>query len=153
MPLVYASGPISDQDYRGSTAWYYVVEEALNPHIRLVMPMRGKEFMKGRPGRIGHRAWDHVFATGAAIAGRDQADTERCDAVLMNLLPATRVSIGCMIEAGWATAGGQRKKPLVLVMQPGNPHEGHAILEQLATYRVPTLEDAVMVLNVMFANG
>lgn len=150
MPLVYASGPISDQDYYGATHWYDVVEGALNPHIRLVKPMRGKEFLLGRSEVIGHRPYESFYATGAAITGRDRFDTMRSDAILMYLTPATRVSIGCMIEAGWADAF---RIPMVLCMQPGNLHEGHAILERLATYRVSLLEDAIEVLNTLFANG
>ena len=152
--LVYASGPISATDYEGATDWYRELDRQLSDNIRLVRPMRWKGFLKGA-GTIGHgeqltTEQGRLLATGASITGRDRYDTQRCDAVIMNLTPCEgRVSIGCMIEAGWADAA---RVPIVLCMEPGNIHEGHLILEHLAAFRVTNLEDAAYCLNALFGD-
>lgn len=147
--LVYLSGPISATDYEGATNWYDEAREYLAPEIGLLAPMRGKEYFREHKGPIGHAPFpDKLLATGPAITGRDRFDTQRASAVLMNLIGCKgRVSIGCMIEAGWADAA---RVPIVLCMEPGNVHEGHAILETLATYRTHTLRDACHALNILF---
>lgn len=157
---IYLSGPIGQTDFAGASNWYRRVREALSPDIRLFMPMRFAWHLEGSKGEIGshtpetpvldipaeHRRHDEIFGTRAAIAGADRFDCQRADLVLMNLEQATRVSIGCMIEAGWADAA---RVPIILVAQPGNPHAGHPILEHLATWRVRTLEEACAVVRLV----
>jgi hypothetical protein len=63
----------------------------------------------------------------------------------MNLQDAKRISIGTMIEAGWADAA---RRPIILVMEPGNVHE-HMILETVAGYRVHTLDDALHIVKAI----
>ena len=67
----------------------------------------------------------------------------RCDMVLMNLLGATKVSIGSMIELGWADAF---RKPVVLVIEEGNCHM-HAIVQEIAGFIVPTLDQGIEVVK------
>lgn len=153
---IYLSGPISITDYSGATAWYEDAREMLDESFELLRPMRGKEYLAGRPGPIEHYPANDArnpfphrlgqqIATGQAITARDRADTMRADLVLMNLLGCNgRISIGCMIEAGWADAA---RVPIILVAERGNPHEGHAMLETLAAYRVHTLADACDLAN------
>jgi len=164
-PLVYLSGPISLTSYEGATEWYGEIREMLLPHIRVLEPMRGKEGLRGTKGPLGH--WgsdDHrgrgrhknpgglwpIIGTRAGITGRDRWDVMRSDAVLMNLERCEGgVSIGAMIEAGWADAA---RVPLILNIPAGasNPHEGHAILEALAMYRTTELWDAAAAINALF---
>lgn len=156
-PVVYLSGPISIQNYAGAVDWYGEAIKhigAFGGKIGYAMPMRGKGGLRTVQGDavIGTRASDdpsgpgvfsddeiaRVLGTRAAIAGRDRYDVQRSSCVLMNLLGCRgKVSIGCMIEAGWADAA---RVPIVLVAEPGNVHEGHAILEGIATYRVANLK-------------
>lgn len=160
-PVVYLSGPVSAADYRGAVDWYASARAFLNPGISIAMPMRGKSALSQTNGAIGCRASDDpggpgIFAadefaamvgTRQAIAGRDRYDAQRAACVLMNLTGCRgKVSIGCMIEAGWADAA---RVPIVLVAEPGNIHEGHAILEAIATYRAPNLGRGCAAVNTL----
>jgi nucleoside 2-deoxyribosyltransferase len=77
---------------------------------------------------------------------RDHWDVSRCDAVLVVLSGATRVSIGTVMELGWAYA---YRKPVVAVMEEeGNPHE-HGMVREALSYRVTTLDEAIDLLNIL----
>lgn len=76
---------------------------------------------------------------------RDQMDVERCDAVLMNLTGATRVSIGTMVELGWASA---LNKPIILVMEKGNIHE-HGFVSTLVDDLYSDLQAALKAVAIM----
>ncbi len=96
-----------------------------------------------------------------AVILRDKLDVQRCDIVLMNLLDAPRVSIGTMIELGWANAYG---KPVVLVMdnpcwvevlpgssvsiRDGNVHE-HGFVRSLTQFHCATLTDALATIKTI----
>jgi nucleoside 2-deoxyribosyltransferase len=66
---------------------------------------------------------------------RDRWDAMRCDVLLVNLLGATKVSIGTVLEIGWANA---MDIPIVVRDGAGNIHE-HAMLNQITGFRVSTL--------------
>jgi nucleoside 2-deoxyribosyltransferase len=73
------------------------------------------------------------------ITRRDHNDCISADALVVNLLGAKIVSIGTMFELAWAY---DRQIPVILVMEEyGNIHE-HAMLEELYTYRVTSLDAA-----------
>jgi len=56
------------------------------------------------------------------------------------------VSIGTMIEAGWADS---YRKPIVLVMEEeGNVHD-HAILNEAVGFRVGSLEAGVNIVRAL----
>jgi nucleoside 2-deoxyribosyltransferase len=70
---------------------------------------------------------------------QDKFDVVHCSAVLMNLTGAVGPSIGTMVELGWADAIG---KPVVVVMDVGNPHD-HGFVTTLAMTVVKTLEEGI----------
>lgn len=148
---VYLSGPISGLDYKGCTDWRDAARRSLAfADIDGVSPMRGKEFLRdcGKIEDKTQEVLEHAMSQDAAIVTRDRWDTARCDFMLCNLLGATRVSIGTMVELGWADAA---RVPVVLVMEPsGNPHE-HAFVRQLCGYRVETLDEALDLLAAALA--
>jgi hypothetical protein len=145
------AGPITGLNYAGATDWRGAVTRELLPYVIGVSPMRGKHYLKDKT-EIGGTSADftamkQALSTPQAIVCRDRWDVQTCDAVLMNVLGAERVSIGTMIEAGWADAA---RKPVILVIEPtGNVHE-HGMLDQLSGYRVPTLDEAVHIAKMLF---
>lgn len=148
-PRVYLAGPITGLSYAGATDWRVDVAAKLLPGIVGVSPMRGKEYLASleQIGGTPNEAYMvHAMSTPKSITARDRYDTTTSDAVLMNVLGATRVSIGTMIEAGWADA---HRVPLILVIEAGNVHS-HAMLDQVAGYVVETLDEAVHVLKTLF---
>lgn len=146
--LVYLAGPIDGCTYEGCTNWrQYVIEELRKDGITGLSPMRAKEFLKEHPKLVDGIS-DHVLASDAGLTARDMWDVRRSDAILFNLVGAKKVSIGTMIEYGWASAFN---KPFVAVMEEqGNVHE-HPIVRELTKYRVETLDEGLTVIRGLFA--
>lgn len=147
---VYLAGPITGCSYKGCTDWReWAKAELLRYNIQGVSPMRAKEYLAhlediSADGKDYHHL--SVLSLPSGIVTRDRFDCQRCDIVLANLLGATRVSVGTMIEFGWADAA---RRPLVVVMEKeGNPHE-HAMVRQMAGYVVETLEEALHVVKAI----
>ena len=77
---------------------------------------------------------------------RDMIDVKRCDVVLMNLLGAKQVTIGTMIELGWASALG---KPIVLVMEPNSNIHEHGFVRYLTTIHTTSLSDGLETIKTL----
>jgi hypothetical protein len=141
---IYLSGPIAGLTYAGSTTWREYAAGRLYPH-QTYSPMRGKAYL-AEHGVLDNKPYNqHPMSTGKGIATRDRWDTMGCDIMLCNLVGAKTVSIGSMIECGWADA---ERNPIVLAMEPGNIHE-HAILNEIAGFIVPTLDEAIHMILAM----
>ncbi len=142
---VYLAGPILGCSYEGCTDWRLEAAAQLRAHgIEAVDPMRAKEFLRQYPVVGGEHA-EHTLTTAKAITSRDRFDVMRCDMVLMNLLGATRVSIGSMIELGWADA---HRKPVVLVAEPQNLHD-HGMVREIAGFHTHILEEGVAIVRAV----
>jgi len=139
----YLAGPITGLDYKGATDWRTQATLKLWPHgIAGLSPMRGKDYLahlKSISGTGEEYAHLGVLSTQKSVVTRDRFDTRTSDVILMNMLGAERVSIGTMIEAGWADAF---RVPIVLAIEDGNVHQ-HMMLREVAGFIVPTLEDAL----------
>lgn len=148
MKRIYLAGPISGLNYGECTDWRNDVKNSFNSsQFEVYSPMRGKEFLEntGPIDAVANQG-NHPMRTDAAITTRDRNDVKKADVVIMNLLGAKIVSIGTMIEAGWADAFGV---PVILVIEnQGNLHE-HAILKRIAGYRVDNLDDAIKIAKIM----
>ncbi len=146
MPLVYLAGPISGCSYRECTDWREgVLTELAAVGIQAASPMRAKNYL-AKLTTISATGQEYTsmspLSTPRGVITRDRFDTQRADLVLVNLLGATRVSIGTMIELGWADSV---KTPTIVVMEPsGNPHE-HMMVSELTGFRVSTIEEAVQI--------
>lgn len=149
MKKVYLCGPITGASYETAvegwrkTAASYLIDVGAEP----LSPMRGKYHLKGLPALPDEDASD-ATSQAKGIVGRDRNDVRSCDVVLAYLLDAPRVSIGSMVEYGWADA---YRKPVVTVLRPGELHD-HSFIRELSTYVVPTLYEALdltaMLLNL-----
>src|SRR3989338_7080372 len=137
--LVYPAGPIRNCSYATATDWRALVAQRLAPFdIRVISPLRCKPFLEGIE-RLSGQGSDHPLATSKGIMVRDFYDVERCDLLLVNLIGATEVSIGTVLEIG---AGHILRKPIVLAMEEGNVHE-HRVLRAVSGFIVPSLEEAI----------
>lgn len=172
-PRVYLAGPITGLSYGGATDWRIKAMNTLEVWgIDALSPMRAKTYLKDEKSIDGSAdAYQrvHAISTPKGICTRDRNDTMRVDAVLMNLLGAEKVSIGSMIEIGWADAA---RVPLVVVMEPDreetvpvvvgpgfephrfetrkivNPHS-HTMVNHLAGYIVPTLNEGLDIVKAL----
>jgi nucleoside 2-deoxyribosyltransferase len=143
MKTIYLCGPITGLTYGGCTNWRDYVRHRLAYGMRGISPMRdGKaELDTGKP--ILDTYENSLMSSQRAITTRDRYDTMHCDAILANLLDAERVSIGSMIELGWADSV---RTPIIAVMRPDNIH-WHAMVREVAGWIVPTLDEAIQVAN------
>jgi nucleoside 2-deoxyribosyltransferase len=150
---LYLAGPIAGLSYRESTTWRRIVARKLEQDVIPLSPMRGKEYLDGNPSIKGdydaaHRK--HVLSTQAAITARDRNDVLlRSDAVLVNFLGAEKISLGTVIEVGWADAA---RKPIILVIEPeGNVHD-YLMIRQAAGFRTDCLEEACFIANTLLSD-
>ena len=149
-PTVYLSGPITGCTYEGCTDWReYAAQILISVGIQAISPMRAKNYLKKLENPIisGHgREYAHmgVFSTPQAVVARDRFDTQRADIVLMNLLNADRISVGTMVELGWADAA---RVPVVGIIEPQNNIHDHMFVNQLIGFRVATLDEGLHVVR------
>lgn len=147
MPRVYLAGPITGLDYKGATDWRdFVRDELVKYGIESLSPMRSKEYLLQE--KIIASGYDNlnVLSKAKGIVTRDRNDVMTSDLILFNLLEAKKVSIGTVIEYGWADAF---RKPIVTVIEKeGNIHE-HAMLNEMTGFRVETLEAGILVARAL----
>lgn len=154
-PLVYLAGPITGLTYGNCTDWrQQAISSLADVGIDGLSPMRGKEYLKNRSviADSYEKGVGSVLSGQRGIFARDRNDCMRADLVLVNMLGATRVSIGTVMEIAWADSN---KTPIVLIMEEGDPrvdkyniHE-HAMLREACPFRVTTLEDALDVTKII----
>lgn len=136
---LYLAGPITGISYRDSTDWRKYVAKKLPPQIKVISPLRGKTYLRTKK-QIKTSYENIPLSSAKGIASRDRFDTMRCDALLVNLLGAKKVSIGSVLEIGWADAF---RKPIILAIEKeGNPHD-HAELKEVANFIVDNLDEAI----------
>jgi nucleoside 2-deoxyribosyltransferase len=145
-PSVYLAGPIKGCSYAGATSWREYVKILLEDvGIDAFSPLRAKQYLRGLD-EVGNDLLKDSYAqfplsTNKAILHRDRHDCMKCDAVLMNLLGATNISIGTVMEVAWADAA---RVPVILVMEKdgSNPHE-HGLMVEACGFRVDNLDEGI----------
>jgi len=157
MKTVYLAGPISGVSYNGCTEWREGVRRAFAPGILGLSPMRAKDYL-AELGTIPDAAnsdyqVEHpmvkVLSSSRGIMSRDYYDCTHADMVLANLLGATSVSIGTVMEMAWCFG---HRVPLVVAIEPENNLHEHPMVREAISFRVPTLEQAVHVVNAVLGD-
>lgn len=142
---VYLAGPIAGLNYDDAQEWRSWVKSKLAPFgIDGYSPLRQKQYLKGvgKIEDVGKDCYSSYtpLATDGAIMTRDHNDCQTADLIFCNLLGAERVSIGTVLEIGWAFA---YRKPLIMLIEPsGNPHE-HPMIREGIGFRYDNLLDAI----------
>jgi nucleoside 2-deoxyribosyltransferase len=146
-PLVYLAGAIAGLAYDDVTDWRIQAKARLAERgIEVLNPMRAKQRLSDQnEGRISTNFNDYAhngaFFTAKGIMTRDSTDVRRCDAMLVNLLGAEKVSMGTVMELGW---GFILPKPAVVAIEAwGNPHDNHPMIHEAMPFRVTTLDEAI----------
>lgn len=138
--LVFLGGPISGRSYRDASDWREYVTKRLPEPLVGFSAMRGKPHLKDVE-RIEATCDQHPLTTGRGLTTRDFNDVRRCNLLFVNVLDATEVSRGTLIEIGWAYA---LRRPILLVMEPsGNPHD-HFMVREAAGFVVHDLDEAIV---------
>jgi nucleoside 2-deoxyribosyltransferase len=141
---VYAAGGIKGLSWADAVLWREDLAKALGENVQVLSPMRSKSYLVGE-NEIKDSYDDFTLSTGKGITTRDRWDVMTCDVVFMNLLGLKKVSIGTMIEVGWADAF---RKPLIVVMDDKNIHD-HAMVKEIAGFTVKTFDEGVMVCRAL----
>jgi len=140
--LVYLAGPITGLSFVGATDWRrdaaIAIGERSEGRVETLSPMRHKDYLSGVE-KIADSYEGSVLSSQRGIFYRDRLDCTRADLVLVNMLGASRVFIGTVMEIAWANA---REIPIVLVMEDGNLHE-HSMLREACGFRVQTMPEAI----------
>lgn len=105
--------------------------------------MRGKAYLQSLQSiETSHNEKLGILSGGPAILARDFADVNSSDMVVVNLLGATKVSIGTMFEVAWAHA---KHIPIVLIMEKENTNvHAHSMLLAMCGFQVETVADAMI---------
>lgn len=148
MNLVYLAGPITGCTYGDCTDWRGLVSQALEcGSTKCLSPMRGKDYL-AQETSLGNN-YPHPLSCPRGIMTRDHWDATRCTVLFVNLLRATRVSIGTVMEIAWSWDNGI---PVVVVIErEGNPHD-HAMIQEAIGFRVETLDDGIQVVKAILGD-
>jgi len=151
MKRIYLCGPISGTDYETcAMGWRKDVHDVLvQDGHEVYSPMRGKSFL-ANAGELHNQAYDLPIGTAQGIIGRDRNDTITANLLFCNLLGAPRVSIGSMVELGWADI---QRIPIIVCMEPvGNCHD-HLFVKGLATYLVHDVPSGIALARMLLSPG
>ena len=150
---VYLAGPITGLSYGECVDWReWAILELEKSGIVGVSPMRAKDFLANdKPiSALGQYDGDQLgLGTIPSIVTRDRWDVMRSDLILMNLFAAKSVSIGTMVELGWADAF---RKPVVLVMEPNSVH-AHVFVTGLTGFKATTLHGGITLVRAILERG
>ena len=146
--LVYMTGPIGGCSYAGATTWRdkFTSYLAGYANVKCLSPMRGKDYLVGDTS-IDSVEYETPSSCPKGVYTRDRWDSLRCDLMVANLLDATKVSIGTMMEWAWADSRGT---PVLMVMEEENIHN-HILVRGGPGFRVATLEEAAELTRAMLA--
>jgi len=147
MKTVYLAGPISGLDYNGCNSWReYALKQLEDLGISGISPMRYKNYLSEE--KVISDEYNTALSCSRGLTTRDRFDSTRCDVFLANLLKAKNVSIGTMIEYGWADLA---RKPIITVIEKkGNVHD-HSIVRELTGFRVETLEEGLHIAKAILS--
>ena len=143
MRSVYLSGPISGLMYdEAALGWRKEVGTILETAGAIVLDptkLETEHYSSEEP--ISPLAdQQSIMLNWKSITTKDRFYVQETDIVLLNLLGATRVSIGSMLELGWADL---LRKPVILVMEnEGNLHD-HAMVREMVGFHTDSLDQGV----------
>jgi len=142
---VYLAGTISGLTFDGAQGWREEFRTKIHPDIECYSPLRGKDYLTIR-GPLEGSYDEYPLSTDRGITHRDRFDCTGSELVVCNLLGATRVSIGTMIELGWADAN---RVPVVLVMERSANIHDYPMVREIASFRVDNLQDAMKITEIV----
>jgi nucleoside 2-deoxyribosyltransferase len=145
MKKIYLAGPISGLTYEGAQDWRDYFTSTIDQQIACFSPLRGKEYLAMR-GPLEGSYDEFPLSTDRGITTRDRNDCMGADLVVFNMLGAKRVSIGTMVEFGWADAA--RVPSILIIEKEGNIHN-YPMIREIAGFRVDNLQDAIAIAEIV----
>jgi len=150
--VVYLSGPITGLTYNEARyGWRKQFSDRMLNGITVLSPMRHEGHLREIPGPLNDKNLPNHFMTKAkVIVEKDLLDIRRSDIIAVNLLDATDVSRGTLVEIGMAYAMG--KTILVAIEDAGNPKDSFFVREP-AGLVVDNLDDLIHATNSLLSEG
>lgn len=149
MPSVYLSGPITGCTYSYATEWRAYVSHRLASGLVAIDPMRDAvDFSIPSERWLDDAARLQNIIHGKEILDRNRQDLARCDLLLVNLLRAPRVSIGCVGEIFWADAF---RKPIVIAREASHNFHDHGLINAAASCFLEDLDSAIEKINAILS--
>jgi nucleoside 2-deoxyribosyltransferase len=137
---LYLGGPITGIKYKKANQWRELVKSRLPKWIVCVSPMRHENpLARGKLGIIKNQSEEYVLKYQKRITSCCRNDIKRCDIIFLNLLGIKMVSIGTIIELGWADMLG---KHIVVAMRRHNIHH-HVMTREIPDIVVDNLQEAI----------
>lgn len=150
MKSVYLAGPITGTTYGECTDWREIAIKVFkSAGIEAYSPMRAKDYLL-KETSVADSYEDTIMSSQRGIYARDYYDCRSKDAIFVNLLGATRVSIGTVMEIAWGTA---YEKPIVLVMEDENNLHEHSMLREACPLRVNNFNEGIDVMKALLLPG
>lgn len=147
---VYLGGPITGKTFDDANRWRRLAAEELCKYgIRCLSPLRGKDALKSKGVLHGTSYEGSPLTLSKGFVARDRFDVSRSDVVLLNFSDATSVSIGTMVEVGWADAA---RRPIVMIPDQHGLYK-HGFLDELCQYIVPDLHSALSIVRTLILEG
>jgi len=157
---LYLAGPISGLSYKEATTWREEVARELTRFgVKCLSPLRAEVHLRNHEGLLSDcqtpeenlAAGCQVLAmsTQRGVVERDKFDCTRCSVLFINLLGAKKISVGSMIEIGWANANNI---PIVLIMEDEHNCHDHAFVRECAAFRTPHISEGVEIVKAILAD-
>lgn len=149
---IYLCGQITGLSYdEARFGWREQVMKAFEGSVvQPLSPMRAKAHLAGVRSLSEFGDPASVLSCPRGLTSRDYLDVKRSTLIFCNVLGMERVSVGSMIEFGWANA---LRIPIVCCIEPeGNPHD-HAMVQELINWRCSSLEEGIEVARAIFSEG
>lgn len=143
MKTIYLSGPISGLHYdEAARGWRQEAGRIFREAGAVVLDPTALETEHGEGVPIDPLGkTDSVMLNWKSITTKDRFYIQQSDLVLLNLLGSSRVSIGSMIELGWADL---LRKPVILIMEPENNLHDHAMVREMIGFHAHTLNQGIV---------
>jgi len=143
---VYLGGPIAGLKFKDCNNWrQYAKTKLAEDKILGRSPTRFKEI--GLEETASDRG-DEILTLPKGLTTRDRWDVTNSDIAIFNLLGAQKVSIGTLIEYGWADLS---RKPIITVIEKqGNVHE-HSFVRELSGFVVEDLDSGLYVAKAILS--
>ena len=107
---IYLAGPITGKSAQSAVQWRELIGNALEgacENFVSISPLRCES-----PNEDGMYPVEYEWAFAHEVTEKNKLDVQRCDAVLAYLPDGNPLSIGTILEIGWARGMG---KPVILV--------------------------------------
>jgi len=139
---IYLAGPISGMTEEEAYGWRYRVRDFLAGKHKVFIPDK-VDFVTGTGDGDHSYLWEKDQDAGKKAALVDYMRVEWADVLFVNFTGARKVSIGTIMEIGWAKVMG---KIIIVVMERGNVHD-HSFVHWAAHSIVPNFVAALNLLT------